>query len=242
MLTLTTLIKLAHTGRTMIQQMNLTIANSYLVRTEKLILIDTGAPGSTRRIVQRLNRLGVAAQDIGLILLTHAHSDHAGSAKALRQLTGAPVAVHQDDAAMLRAGNNGHMLPVGLEARFSQAFVDKPFPALEPDIMLTSSSDLAHYDVQARMLSTPGHTPGSISLIFDSGDAVVGDILRGGLMGGNFLPQKPNYPYFLYDNAHKATLLASIRQVLDAGAKRLFVGHGGPLHRTNVEAWLDRQK
>lgn len=226
----------------MIQQMNLTIANSYLMRTGKPILIDTGAPGSARRVLQQLSRRGVAAQDVGLILLTHAHSDHAGSAKALRQLTGAPVAVHQDDVAMLLAGNNGRMLPVGLEARFSQAFVDKPFPALEPDIVLTSSSDLSHYNVQARILSTPGHTPGSISLVFDNGDAIVGDILRGGLMGGTFLPQKPNYPYFLYDNAHKTTLLASIRQVLDAGANRLFVGHGGPLHRTDVEAWLDKQK
>lgn len=225
----------------MIQQLKLPIANSYLVRTNHIILVDTGAPGDAKRILSQLKRVGITAQDIDLILLTHSHSDHAGSAQELHALTGAPVAVHQGDAAMLRRGNNGTVFPVGLEARFSQPFVDRPFPPANPDIILESGSELSPFDLPARVLHTPGHTEGSISLLFANGDAIVGDILRGGIMGGAFMPQKPSYPYFLYDMSDKAILKASIRQVLDAGAKRLFVGHGGPLNRQDVETWLAQQ-
>lgn len=217
------------------------IANSYIVRTSRLILVDTGAPNSAKAILKRLEGAGLSPQDIDLILLTHAHSDHAGSAKSLSDLSGAPVAVHQGDAAMLQRGNNGRMLALGIEARFSQPFVDRPFAGIAPDMAVLSGEDLSQFDLPAQFLHTPGHTPGSISLIFDNGDAIVGDILRGGVMGGNFMAQKPNYPYFLEDMAHKATLLASIQRVLNAGAKRLFVGHGGPLSREDVEIWLGKQ-
>jgi hydroxyacylglutathione hydrolase len=225
----------------MIEKINLLVANSYLIRTEKPILVDTGAPNNAKSLLKRLKRLGINPKDIALILLTHAHSDHAGSAKALREYTDAPVAVHEDDVVMLQRGQNGVMLPVGMEAQFSQPFVDRPFPGMEPDIIISSGHELSHFHLPARILHTPGHSPGSISLVFENGDAIVGDILRGGMMGGMFRSQMPTYPYFLYDMAHKAILHASIRRVLDAGAKRLFVGHGGPLYQQDVETWLDRQ-
>lgn len=225
----------------MIKKINLTIANCYLVKSDKVVLVDTGAPNSAQKILKAAKKSGIAANDIDLILLTHAHSDHAGSAGELRKLTGAPVAVHKDDVEMLQRGNNGAMIPVGTEARFSQPFVDRPFPAIDPDIVISSPEDLNEFNLPAKLLHTPGHSAGSISLVFKTGNAIVGDIMRGGIMGGTFLAQRPNYPYFLYDKADKAILHQSVQKVLDAGAAQFFVGHGGALPRHAVKRWLAAQ-
>ena len=127
---------------TMITKLNLTIVNVYLVKGPKLVVVDTGAPGSAPKILAALAKQGFAPADVSLILLTHAHSDHAGSAGELRKATGAPVAVHRGDLDMLRRGDNGRVFPTDFEARLSQRFVDRPFPALEPDILLDDQSDL----------------------------------------------------------------------------------------------------
>lgn len=221
-----------------ITKINLTIANAYLVRGEKTVIVDTGAPGSASRILRALAQAGTAQEDVSLILLTHAHSDHAGSAGELRAILGAPVAVHAADAAMLQRGDNGRFIPVGWEAKMSQRFVDKPFPGLAADILIDESTDLRPYGIDGRLLHTPGHSPGSVTLLLPEGEAIAGDILRGGIMGGMMLSGRPSYPYFLYNLDDKVELRHSLRKVLDAGAQRLYVGHGGPMARGNVARWL----
>jgi hydroxyacylglutathione hydrolase len=222
----------------MIIKVNLVIANAYIVRGRKTVVVDTGAPGSDGRILKALKKHRIPASQFSLILLTHAHSDHAGSARALRDRFHVPVAVHRADAAMLKRGDNGSLLTLGWEAGVSKPFVDRPFPGIDADILLDAAADLHDFGLDARLLHTPGHSEGSISLIFENGDAIVGDILRGGIMGGTFLAQQPNYPYFLYNISDKAVLHNSIQRVLDAGARQLYTGHGGPLPRAAVERWL----
>lgn len=223
---------------TEITKINLTIANAYLVRGEKTIIVDTGAPGSAPRILRALANQGIAREDVSLILLTHAHSDHAGSAAELRRLLSAPVAVHAADAEMLRRGDNGRFIAVGWEAKLSRRFVDKPFPGLAADILVDEGIDLSAYGIDGRLLHTPGHSPGSVSLLLPCGRAIVGDILRGGMMGGIALSGRPNYPYFLYNTDDKSEIRRSVRKVLAAGGQQLSVGHGGPLSVHAVEKWL----
>ena len=62
------------------------------------ILVDAGIPGSERKIAKVLTRHGLSMKDIKLIVVTHAHVDHAGSAARLRKLSGAPILAHRDDA------------------------------------------------------------------------------------------------------------------------------------------------
>lgn len=217
-----------------ITKVNLTIANAYLVRGERTVIVDTGAPGSASRILDALTRQGITREEVSLILLTHAHSDHAGSAAELRRLLSVPVAVHAADAEMLRRGDNGRLVSVGWEAKMSRRFVDKPFPGLDADILVDEATDLSAYGIAGRLLHTPGHSPGSVSLLLPDGKAVAGDILRGGIMGGMVLSGRPSYPYFLYDLDDIGELQGSIRKVLDAGAQRLYIGHGGPLLREDV--------
>lgn len=77
----------------------LSIVNAHIIRgQEGCILIDTGIPASEHKIRKVLETHGLSFADIRLIIVTHAHTDHAGSAARLRQLSGAPILAHRGDA------------------------------------------------------------------------------------------------------------------------------------------------
>jgi glyoxylase-like metal-dependent hydrolase (beta-lactamase superfamily II) len=65
-----------------------------LVDADGAVLLDTGFPGDGRKIRRRLASLGLGAQDVRAILLTHGHIDHAGSAAELKTWCGAPIYAH----------------------------------------------------------------------------------------------------------------------------------------------------
>lgn len=216
----------------------LSFSNAYLVKDRQAILVDTGMPSEQDRILQAAAQAGVRPGDIRLILHTHAHVDHAGSSAALAARLSAPTAVHPADEAMLRTGRMNPLKPLRLEARLIKPLVDRPFPPLAPDLMVGETTDLGPYGVEARILHTPGHTAGSISLLFPNGAAIVGDVLMGGYMGGNLFSARPNYHYFADD---LSAVRRSLEAILQSGAQRLYVGHGGPLEAGAVSAWMQRQ-
>jgi glyoxylase-like metal-dependent hydrolase (beta-lactamase superfamily II) len=70
-------------------------ANTYLVEADNgLVLVDTGMPGSEKRILKAVASLGRKASDVKLILLTHRHWDHIGSAAALKKNTSGTLVSH----------------------------------------------------------------------------------------------------------------------------------------------------
>jgi hypothetical protein len=70
--------------------------------------------------------------------------------------------------------------------------------------------------------------------MLDSGDAIIGDVIMGGYMGGAVLASKPNYHYFAEDIS---LAMASLDRVLAASSGRLLAGHGGPLRHKDVVGW-----
>ena len=85
---------------------------AFLLKGEnKLILVDTGTPGSENKIVKKIKNLGFNPSQISLILLTHAHTDHCGSVNELKRITGAKVAIHKDDAKYLLGGESAEVIP-----------------------------------------------------------------------------------------------------------------------------------
>lgn len=215
------------------------IANTYLLRGTRCVLVDTGNPGSEQTILRQLARHGVQPHDIALILLTHGHGDHFGSAAALRALTGAPVAIHHCDAGALRAGRNPPLRATGRSGRVLRLmpFIRQASPPVEPDIVIDGPFDLSAYGVAGTVLATPGHTPGSLSVLLPDRSAIVGDLLMGGYMAGKLRPHVPNDHYFIDDLAQAR---ASLRLVLNHDPERLYVGHGGPLTATAVRARFGR--
>ncbi|MFN3982356.1 MAG: MBL fold metallo-hydrolase, partial [Caldilinea sp.] len=172
--------------------------------------------------------------DLALILLTHGHGDYVGAANELATASGAPLALHCADDAMARSGRNVLGALNGLEARMIAPFVNKPFPPVAASILIDAPLDLRAYGVAGEVIATPGHTAGSVSIFFDNGDAIVGDLLMGGRMGGALWSSQPRLHYFVADFAQ---LAKSIVTVLARRPQRLLVGHGGPLAVDAVRAW-----
>src|SRR5437868_14821560 len=81
-------------------------AHAYLYRgSEGTAVIDPGYTGSFRAVLAFLRAQGLDAGDLDWVILTHHHIDHAGTALALCQATGARLAIHHDEAPYLRVGS-----------------------------------------------------------------------------------------------------------------------------------------
>lgn len=190
------------------------------------VLVDAGMPGQAGRILDALAARGVAPETIRLILITHGHLDHFGSARDLRARTGAPIAVHAGDADALRGGVNPAetSLPtsrlLGVVTRLGLRLASSsPASALEPDIVFDAAWRLDEYGVAGEVIPTPGHSPGSVSLLLDSGEAIVGDLV----MGSMLFPKRATRPIVAWNLARNWD---SLRAVLDRGPKIVYVTHG----------------
>lgn len=215
----------------MLIRIPLPICNVFLLKGARPILIDSGRSHDFAAIVQALQQHGVAPADLALILHTHGHWDHCGSTAQLRQLTSARIAIHAADAPMMRRGDNGVLRPTCLFARVFKPLLDRSFPGTEPDLLIEHEMDLAEFGVQARILFTPGHTAGSISVLTSAGEALVGDLIMGGYLGGRLRPHRPGLHYFAED---LDAVGASIHKVLATGPAVIYPAHGGPLDPAEV--------
>lgn len=143
----------------------------------QVTLVDCGLARAPRRIVAALAGIGRHPTDVTRILLTHAHSDHAGGARELidrAALTG--VEAHESDVEYLQAGHNaptsdstaGRLLSRSPSSRFAAVSV----------AAVLRDRDLVDVAGGLRILHTPGHTPGHISLLHEaSGVLITGDAI-----------------------------------------------------------------
>lgn len=206
-------------------------SNAYLVIDQHAILVDAGFPGDADAIMRAIARAGLTPRDITLLVHTHGHIDHAGTTAELTRRIGMPTMIHQADAHNLITGTNGIVTPRNFEARLVAAMLVRPFDPVTPDIVLSAETSLQAYGVDGQIIFTPGHTKGSLSLLFGNGEAIVGDVIMGGWWGGVLRPQHPNYHYFI-DDIHDVH--QSISRLLSYAPTRWYVGHGGPLALARV--------
>ncbi|KMO93399.1 MBL fold metallo-hydrolase [Streptomyces roseus] len=213
--------------------------NAYLLLGSRPVIVDSGTPGSGRRIIDRITEYGVDPADVSLIVITHGHIDHFGSAAELHRLTGAPVAAHVADLGPYRGGRaRAPYLPTGpmgrAMARRKELHVQaEPF---EPDVLISAATSLEDFGVAGRVMPTPGHTAGSVSVLTDEGDLVAGDLVANSFMG--LIPGRPANPPFHDDPVGN---LASLQAMLDLDPTALHVGHGAPLRPDRVRRWARRE-
>lgn len=212
--------------------------NVYLIRNgSSSVLIDTGVEGRSRNILRALEQYELKPQDVSLIVLTHTHHDHTGNLKALKDATGAQVLVHRNEADNLRTGFTP--FPKGTKL-FSRIIVYlakhlmknmSRYKPVEPDIVVDNQYDLRPHGLSAYILSTPGHTSGSISLILKDHDAVIGDAAFN-ITGLGI------YPPFANDQSN---LLETWKKLRDTGCQRFFPSHGRMISRAKFERNLKRR-
>jgi hydroxyacylglutathione hydrolase len=159
---------------------------SYIVTGDKPFLVDTGIPGSTEAILAALEAAGIAPSEIALIVITHAHPDHAGSAADLAGLTGAPVLAQRKAAEAIALGSAEPVVgrtPAGkqfaeqIAARRAGAPEGPMYAPVEVSAVVDYEADLAEYGIHGRVLHTPGHTSGDLTVLLGNGEALTGDLI-----------------------------------------------------------------
>jgi len=131
-----------------VHQVDGIIGNSYIINGKKMVVVDTGLPGNSRKIINYIRvALKRSPNDVTTIILTHYHADHSGNVYELKNLTGAIVAVHADDADYVSGKSE---MPAGCT----------PIQHVTPDTLLQDGDKIAGLTC----IHCPGHTAGSIAL------------------------------------------------------------------------------
>jgi glyoxylase-like metal-dependent hydrolase (beta-lactamase superfamily II) len=192
---------------------NIAHANVYLVIDGKeLTVVDTGTGKNAQKIVKYVQELGFAPGDVKTIVLTHYHMDHMGSAKELKELTGAKLAVHVEDADYV-SGNAPFPKLKNILIRAATSLV-KPAPA-GVDVRLKDGDWVG----KLLIVHVPGHSPGSICL-FDEEKKILfaGDTIR---FDGEKVSAAPEN--FSLDSAK---VKESVRKIATLNFEILLPGHG----------------
>jgi glyoxylase-like metal-dependent hydrolase (beta-lactamase superfamily II) len=203
------------------------VGQAYILKGEGTILIDGGTPGKIQSFLKGLEDFSIAPEEIKLIVLTHGHWDHVGSAKDIRDITRAKTAMHElekfclEESVVIKPPGAvwwGRVLGRILKLFFHNVHI----PASRVDITLGSEDYSLHeFGIPGRIIHTPGHSPGSVSVLLDTGEAFVGDLAM------NAFPLRcgPGLPIFADDLEQ---VKQSWRKLLDQGAAKVYPAHGKP--------------
>jgi glyoxylase-like metal-dependent hydrolase (beta-lactamase superfamily II) len=208
------------------------LAQAYLIETEQgLFLVDSGESGAERQIFKAMDRLG--RNDLRLIFLTHAHFDHAGSAAAVKQKTGAPILIHPADADDLAHARTVVGLARG-RGRLVKPFLGMSLRIFHPqpiqaDVLVDDQARLDAYGLEAIVTHTPGHTAGSSCLLVEGRLVFAGDLLSN--TGGPHLQR-----YYAQD---WSLLTSSFKRALDLQPEWVYPGHGQPMPGRDLQSLAD---
>lgn len=195
--------------------------NTYLLKTNKgFILIDTGTSNQRKNLEKELEGAGCKPGNLQLIILTHGDFDHTGNAASLKNKFGSKIAMSEHDSGMLERGD------MFWNRKKSNAFIRILAPILigfgktnmvKPDFYINERFDLSQYGLRAKILSTPGHSKGSIGILTNEGNYFCGDLLDNVKKAGI---------NSIMDNLEEAK--ASIEKLKMLEITMVYPGHGKP--------------
>jgi len=203
------------------------------------LLIDGGYRAWDRWFFTQLKRAGIRPHQIRLAVITHVHFDHVGTLPAVKARCGCPIAVHAREAGLLvsgkvvippgtnRPGKSVKKLTDWYPGATSRLCAFKP---VKPDILISATVSLENLGFDARVIPTPGHTEGSLSILTSTGKAFVGDIAVNMPLFGQQRYRSP----FGYSPGEMAE---SLQHLIREGARKIYPAHGRPF---DVTKWLEK--
>jgi glyoxylase-like metal-dependent hydrolase (beta-lactamase superfamily II) len=186
-------------------------------------MVDSGMPNKLQLFKRVLSKHKIDPSRIKLIVLTHSHFDHAGSALDIRNLTGAKIAIHESEKECVESDKVLIPKGVNLRGRITQPLIFSfkiPFPKFTPDILLRNDPyPLSEFGIDGQIIHTPGHTTGSLSVILNSGEAFVGCMAHNGFP----FRSKPGLPIYAQDIE---SIKETWKNLIDRGITYIYPGHG----------------
>lgn len=214
---------------TRITTIKIGITRCYLIQEKGTILIDSGMPNGFSRFQKIFQKLSIPPHEVRLIVLTHGDVDHVGSARELKTWTGAQLAIHSRDRLNLEHSLYNFPPGVTLWGRFLHLIFDPILrkmipnaPPVQADLVLGDEEvSLVDYGISGKVIYTPGHTLGSVSVLLETGEIFVGCLAH------NAFPFRltPGLPIFAKD---LAKVKESWRMVIRQGAQTIYPAHGKP--------------
>ncbi len=205
---------------------------AFVEQDTSVTLVDAGTPFASRRLLDGLLSIGKHPRDIRRVVLTHSHYDHAGSAARIARGTGARVIVHSDDAPFARSGTPPTPDRRYVVTRLFGIPVNQAFPAMDVGEEV-ADGDVLPVAGGLRVVHTPGHTPGHMSLLHEpTGILVTGDTIMNvaGLRG---LPAYVTHDFPMYQETRH--VLGELEYSMAAFT------HGPEIReqpREKIRAWL----
>lgn len=135
----------------------------YLIFGDKIHLIDSGTAGSESEIWEYIKNRGREPDEISSLILTHSHPDHIGAAKSIKRLTGCTVYAHKSEQNWVEDTE--------------KQFKERPVPGfhnlvggpVKVDSLIEGGESVElEKDIVCKVIHTPGHSKGSISLLYES--------------------------------------------------------------------------
>lgn len=206
-----------------------------LTNGTKNILIDTGPKFMGNRLQRRLCRLNI--NQIDYLILTHSHFDHTGNVRTIKEKYKARVIIHKDEASCLASGEV--IIPLGtnfvtrtLVNLFSKRFAHKlKCKSCPYDLLTDTKNNFKDDGFNAYIMHTPGHSPGSVSVIVDDEIALVGDAMFGVFKWSVFPP------YALDANV----MIQSWGRLLETKCSVFLPSHGSANSRQLVQKDYNRR-
>jgi hydroxyacylglutathione hydrolase len=212
-------------------------SNVFLVSGDETnVLVDTSPASKRKDLFTALEKFGIS--HIEYLLLTHSHYDHCDNAAALKKKFGCKIMIHKAEESNLVTGKMSE--PKG--TNFFTRFIVTTFATImrkrmrsvpcKPDIVIEDNYTFSESGLNARIIHTPGHSPGSVSLIADNETAIAGDTIFGVFRGKVFPPYA----------ADADELVKSWKKLLDTGCALFLPSHGNLRSRQQLNKEYNRRK
>eukprot|EP01080_Neovahlkampfia_damariscottae_P011172 gene11172-3993_t len=213
--------------------------NAYLYpipNSNKYVLIDTLNEGRHEIIQNEMKKRGIKTDDIAMVFITHYHNDHAGNAQVLQKEIKAPFSCPLMECKYLTTGKPTPIYSLYSLVTLLAKLQEYKSPAYEAKLQLRGGEVLPEFG-NVKIIHTPGHTNGSLSLIGHDGNCFIGDIVWGNLWKVN---DPKLHLLLVYESYSK--VVSSLKLLLNEKCTTFHSGHGYQFDRNSLIKFIEQHE